>query len=283
VSFWIIHKTDFRDVARSLAHEMGHHAYRVLLNSEGRKFWSEAVHGGNTTLDLREVLKKMNPEESFSDFDKRIQKEDPILSLQLDTLLYDPTYRDLDLLGSQSIRDYLGKGEDPIVRVPLKPITGYAAKNEDEAFAETVGMLVGYGSKAVLPEVIHRLRLLVPGMKVARSKPGKRGDCFEAAGRYLLEHAVFGHETNLKLVHGEVAGQGPLEGTTYGHAWVEDGDMVIDVSNGRDIHMPKQLYYLIGGISEINNVHHYSPVEFKKKVAQFKHWGPWDLKTATGL
>ena len=88
------------------------------------------------------------------------------------------------------------------------------------------------------------------------------GDCYEAAVNYLLDHTlgmgVQNPNHDLRLVHGEVAGQGPLEGKTLGHAWIEDGDTVIDQSNGRDVCMPKWMYYQLGRIDEIGNVHVYS-------------------------
>lgn len=107
------------------------------------------------------------------------------------------------------------------------------------------------------------------------------GDCYEAAAKYIVDKVLAfwakDPKPDLLLVHGEVAGQGPLEGRRLGHAWVEEGDMVIDVSNGRDIWMPKELYYSIGRIDEINNLHVYTPEEARKKILQSKTWGPWDL------
>ena len=167
VSFWVIHEEDPRKFAHAMAHEMGHHAWRTAIDSEGRKFWGEAIHGAQTNLDMREVLKMLHPGETLWDLENRIMHEDPILYLQLQTLIHDRAYRDKDLITLTSIKEYLDKGGDPIFRVPLEPITGYAGKNEDEAFSEAVGMLVAYGSKAVLPAVIHRLQLLLPEIRVA--------------------------------------------------------------------------------------------------------------------
>jgi hypothetical protein len=48
---------------------------------------------------------------------------------------------------------------------------------------------------------------------------------------------------NLVMVHGEVSGQGQISGIRYGHAWIEDGDMVIDNSNNRNLKIPKMIYY----------------------------------------
>ena len=108
---------------------------------------------------------------------------------------------------------------------------------------------------------------------------GKTGNCFEAAGRYMMDHGL--EDKNLSLVHGEVEGQGPLDGIKYGHAWIEKGNEVIDVSNGRDIKMSKERYYQIGNIG--NNLHRYNYKEFAGKITKYKHWGPWDLTTSSGL
>ena len=99
-----------------------------------------------------------------------------------------------------------------------------------------------------------------------------------------MDRALFpGHDDNLRLVHGEVTGQGPLEGVNYGHAWVEDGNTVIDVSNGKNVRIPKSVYYAVGNIKNNGNIHVYKPKEFRQKMMQSKHWGPWDLHTSTGL
>lgn len=110
-----------------------------------------------------------------------------------------------------------------------------------------------------------------------------RGNCYEAAGKYIMGACLVKPKCGLILVHGEVSGQGPLEGVTFGHAWVLDGDTVIDPSNGREVKMPKSLYYALGGIDRIRNLHQYTWDEAKEKMVQFEHYGPWDLKTRSGL
>jgi len=110
------------------------------------------------------------------------------------------------------------------------------------------------------------------------------GDCYDANGQYFMHHALFpGNNEKLRMVHGEVTGQGPLDGVKYGHAWVEDGNTVIDISNGRDVRMSKKRYYKLGHIKENGNTHVYDPEEFRAKVMQYEHWGPWDLRTSSGL
>ena len=122
------------------------------------------------------------------------------------------------------------------------------------------------------------------------------GDCYEAAAKYMMDECNFGaDDCDLALVHGEVSGQGPLEGVRYGHAWVEDGDTVIDKSNGKDLRMPKAIYYALGQINRETfgadgydpvggqNVHRYTWPEMRKKLLDYEHWGPWDLETSSGL
>jgi hypothetical protein len=110
------------------------------------------------------------------------------------------------------------------------------------------------------------------------------GDCYQAAGRYMLDSGHLGDpDSPLRVVHGEVAGQGPMRGKTFGHAWVEvhdpdnDEPMVIDPSNGGDLHMPMSQYYSMGKINELNNYHSYTPQEAAKKMMDLQHFGPWDL------
>lgn len=107
------------------------------------------------------------------------------------------------------------------------------------------------------------------------------GDCYKANGQYFMDNAH--RQPNLRLVHGEVMGQGELQGISYGHCWCEiDGD-VLDFSNGREIRIDKRIYYAIGSIDRINNFHTYDLMEFNERLSEFAHWGPWDLKTKTGL
>jgi hypothetical protein len=166
LSVWGIH-ADKKRFANIMAHEMGHHIFQTVLSKEAREDWATLIRGDYKELDLRDVLKMLRPSESLYKFDRRIENEDPILYLQLQTLLHDPTYSRLDLLGSTSIKDYLDGGGNPIVKVPAKPVTGYGGKNPEEAFCEVLGLLVGYGPRTVLPEMKAWFRRFVPGVKIA--------------------------------------------------------------------------------------------------------------------
>jgi len=109
------------------------------------------------------------------------------------------------------------------------------------------------------------------------------GDCYEAAGKYMMDQCGIGRNCNLRLVHGEVAGQGPLRGKTFGHAWVENGTVVFDNSNGQERKIPRDFYYALGHIDEIDNRKVYTWEQARKKILQHKHWGPWDFKSRSGL
>lgn len=124
-----------------------------------------------------------------------------------------------------------------------------------------------------------------------RKKKTSGGDCYEAAASYILSvgSPMYGgtpeDAANLRVVHAEVMGQGPLEGTTFGHGFIVDiaADTVIDKSNGRDLRLPRVLYYAIGQIDYIGNIHEYTYEEVVDKMTSSQHYGPWDLKTSSGL
>jgi len=104
------------------------------------------------------------------------------------------------------------------------------------------------------------------------------GDCYVVSGRYMMDHGLLAGESDLILVHGEVTGQGHIDGVKYGHAWIEDGEMVLDLSGGRNIKLPKFLYYSLGNIDE-SKVFKYNSEDMRRKILDMGHWGPWDMKT----
>lgn len=106
------------------------------------------------------------------------------------------------------------------------------------------------------------------------------GDCYQANGRYFMDN--YNSESSAIIVHGEVSGRGELAGMTFGHCWIEDDDECIDMSNGRNIRLPKMMYRGIGNVEWINNYYEYTYPEFLEKIISTKHWGPWDLITKSG-
>ena len=103
------------------------------------------------------------------------------------------------------------------------------------------------------------------------------GDCYVANAKYFQDK--FRTNKKARLVHGEVQMQNQYPVITYGHCFIVDGNVVIDVSNGRNIKMNKRLYYLLGRIDEHDNVIEYTQEDVLKNILKYKHWGPWHLKT----
>jgi len=111
-----------------------------------------------------------------------------------------------------------------------------------------------------------------------------KGNCYQAAadfaiGKFFAPHIDFIGEPY--IVHAEVKGQGKLEGIRYGHAWVEDDENVYDHSNGREIKLPKQIYYLLGDIKtdDPKKYRKYTFAEARKKMLDTGIYGSWDIET----
>jgi hypothetical protein len=98
------------------------------------------------------------------------------------------------------------------------------------------------------------------------------GDCYPAAARFLLS---LGRNTDARLVHGVVSGQGKLAGVRFGHAWVEINGWVIDPSNGKKLCMARDRYYQLGKIDPSQS-RSYSYQEVLRATVQSGHYGPWE-------
>jgi len=153
-----------RALVHILAHEMGHHIYRVVLSAKDHEFWSLAVKGDRGPFDLREVAQKSKS--SYWVLDEDLARRDPVFALRGQGVMHDPRYKDDGLETQDGIAAYLARGNDPIITLTTQPITGYAAKNPEEAFCEALGMVVAYGPRAVLPIVRERLSMLLPQLRV---------------------------------------------------------------------------------------------------------------------
>jgi hypothetical protein len=121
------------------------------------------------------------------------------------------------------------------------------------------------------------------------SKKNKHGDCYVVAGRIALNNRLPKGE-NREFVgepyvtHAQVMGQGAIAGLKYGHAWVEDDVYVYDYSNGRELKIPKVVYYKLGQVIEQQPIYFkYTFGEAKRKMAETGHFGSWDLITESGL
>lgn len=120
----------------------------------------------------------------------------------------------------------------------------------------------------------------------------KGGDCFTQACEYVLDKGIRDNKTNLKLVHAIIQPiMGPLAGVEFGHAWVEDGDKVIDTSRNNQV-MEKQSYYMLAGLMNFpthedlqnrsytptvkeDRIHRYSFEEARRMTVDSGRYGPW--------
>lgn len=145
------------------------------------------------------------------------------------------------------------------------------------------------GKQVVLPKQALAIALSEAG--VEKKEEGGLigdGDCYVIAGKIALNNT-----RGLKgidfigepyLVHAEVTGQGEISGIRYGHAWIEDNELVYDFSNGNEIILPKTLYYSVARVvREEPKYYRYTFKEAQDKMLSSGHYGYWDLKTETGL
>ena len=103
-----------------------------------------------------------------------------------------------------------------------------------------------------------------------KNKIKANGDCYEVNGRFVMDS-----DKNYMLCHGVAILK--TDGLPFGHCWIENGDFVIDKSNGLDIKLPIDYYYSMGNIPVAGyKIYKYSRMEVIKKVIDFGHWGAWD-------
>ena len=149
-----------------LAHELGHHLYKKLSRA-GQKYWDMLIRGDYArTLDLRDLVKVMSKLRVRSVHSPELEAYDPELAIQAQTL----EHRNDNLISRSSIERYLERGGESIASVPQNPITGYAGKNEEEAFCEAFSNYLIYGQRSLMPQVYKWLHTTLPQMKKANRK-----------------------------------------------------------------------------------------------------------------
>lgn len=103
------------------------------------------------------------------------------------------------------------------------------------------------------------------------------GDCYEAAAiaLFMPEYAGgIGLPEEAVLVHGRpTLTRAPF--TEYGHAWIELGDAVFEVANGRKTVVRREVYYDEGNIDPEQCLR-YTTEEAKQWALHAKHFGPWE-------
>lgn len=117
-------------------------------------------------------------------------------------------------------------------------------------------------------------------MSITKIEPAENGDCGEKAVDVLI---VLASDSSTRLCHGYPTGQGEIEGIKHWHAWVELNAVlpekyieVIDVSNGNNVRMPRDLYYQIGQIDP-QEVRRFTRAEAVEQLVEHKDYGPWHV------
>jgi hypothetical protein len=155
-------------IAHVIAHEMGHHVWRTYLSGPAIKFWETAISGNYTQLDLRTLLDKWPQDAWAFEMRKYLGDSDPILALQVEALTQESSVGD-KYQSKEDFQKLYDSGERTL-KVPEIPISGYANKNPEEAFCEAVGLLVGFGPRAVHEVVRGWLGTILDGqIKTASS------------------------------------------------------------------------------------------------------------------
>jgi hypothetical protein len=155
---WVVH---------ALAHEMGHHLFRTVLSEDAQKFWRQTIQGDFGDLDLKELLDNWPGDAWAFQFVEKIGDKDPILALQVDAVSHDHSYGELQT--KEDFQRLYDNGKRTL-RVPKHPVTGYGNKNPEEAFCETIGLLIAYGPRTVHERVQWWLNTVLPGkFKVAKT------------------------------------------------------------------------------------------------------------------
>lgn len=97
------------------------------------------------------------------------------------------------------------------------------------------------------------------------------GDCYLAAGKFIGREAVLAFSKDYRLVHGNLARL--RQDVRSNHAWVEEADLVHEVSNGQHKVFSRAAYYQVNGVTCI---HRYMPEEALRLMIRHGHWGPWE-------
>ncbi len=97
------------------------------------------------------------------------------------------------------------------------------------------------------------------------------GNCFEAAVKFVQDATVLEWPDDYRVVHGNVAALRQDEAVN--HAWVEEGDVVHELSNGRNLAFFRHAYY---ERHQVTNIRKYTVSEALRLCVEHGHSGPWD-------
>jgi len=102
------------------------------------------------------------------------------------------------------------------------------------------------------------------------------GLCYVTAYTYIIEENMKNGRDDLILVHADVTGTGGgIEGVVYGHAFVLDGNTVIDTEQLRKGNTYKFPYDFYKRMGNVTNEKKYTFLEAAKKSIDAGTYGPW--------
>jgi len=183
-----------REIAHILAHEMGHHIWKMVLKKDQQKFWSEAIFEDHKEkLSVAKLLDIMQSKRIIHLQSDKWKEIDTILYIQLQTLIFSMPNPPLSM---GDLEKMLEKGQT-YLRVPKNPITGYAGMDAEEAFCEALGMFVAYGTTVLMPLVMKWLGTILNINKMA-SEDNMKPSSTRVAYAYLEKQAQLEREAGLK-------------------------------------------------------------------------------------
>jgi len=148
-----------------LAHEMAHHYYFTVLNSRQRNFWVQAIKADYTSGSIYNFLDDMKDEETLGRYIDRIKKIDPLKYLQMSSIV------NVEDIEHQKKSDFLARSKNYWVTFSKNPVSVYGSTRPEEAFAEVIGYILGFGSNSILPLLLERMKVVIPTIKIAKEKP----------------------------------------------------------------------------------------------------------------
>ena len=105
------------------------------------------------------------------------------------------------------------------------------------------------------------------------------GNCFEVAGRWMLDHGWRKEYRDAVLFHAEIGGQAHLEGWRFWHAWIEHDGVALDYSNGRDLELPVAFFRCL---ARAGREFRYTMNEAARLMLKSEHFGPWEEESNAG-
>lgn len=97
------------------------------------------------------------------------------------------------------------------------------------------------------------------------------GDCFEVVIKFIEDPAVLEFPDDYRVVHGNVAALRQDEAVN--HAWIEEGNVAHELSNGQNVAVFKDAYYKQ---HRITNIRRYTVEQALSLCVKTGYYGPWE-------